>query len=141
MASLKQVTYLREQDPETEATVFYIDLRTPGRYEQFMWKVRDDENVKLIRGKVALGAARLPGGGHRGRHHQRPQVKENFDLVIWPPAWYPPPERPLCAALSCLRLIIPELLLTVFGRLDESPLDVMKSNEDATGPPLKVSSA
>ena len=53
MASLKQVTYLREKDPEAEAYIFYIDLRTPGRYEQFFWKVRDNEKVKLIRGKVA----------------------------------------------------------------------------------------
>ncbi len=35
MASLKQATYLREKDPETEVHIFYIDLRTPGRYEQF----------------------------------------------------------------------------------------------------------
>ena len=53
MASLKQATYLLDQDPEAKATVFYIDIRTPGRYEQFYWKVRDRENVELIRGKVA----------------------------------------------------------------------------------------
>ncbi len=35
MASLKQATYLLDQDPEAKATVFYIDIRTPGRYEQF----------------------------------------------------------------------------------------------------------
>ncbi len=35
MASLKQATYLAEKDPEAEAHIFYIDLRTPGRYEQF----------------------------------------------------------------------------------------------------------
>src|SRR3989304_4087817 len=53
MASLKQVTYLREQYPDSKAQIFYIDIRTPGRYEQFYWKVKEDPNVTLTKGKVA----------------------------------------------------------------------------------------
>lgn len=53
MASLKQTTYLREQYPDAKIHIFYIDIRTPGRYEQFYWKVKDDPNVTLIKGKVA----------------------------------------------------------------------------------------
>ena len=53
MASLKQATYVREQYPDSKAHIFYIDIRTPGRYEQFYWKVKDDPNVTLTKGKVA----------------------------------------------------------------------------------------
>jgi len=54
MASLKQATYIRERFPEAKIYVFYIDLRTPGlRYERFYQKIKEDENVFFIKGKVA----------------------------------------------------------------------------------------
>ncbi len=53
MASLKQAQYVREQYPESEVTIFYIDLRTPGRYENFSKKILADEKVKAVKGKVA----------------------------------------------------------------------------------------
>ncbi len=54
MASLKQATYVRERYPEAKIYIFYIDLRTPGyRYEKFYEKIKEDENVFLIKGKVA----------------------------------------------------------------------------------------
>ncbi|MBW1895599.1 MAG: CoB--CoM heterodisulfide reductase iron-sulfur subunit A family protein [Deltaproteobacteria bacterium] len=54
MASLKQATYVREQYPDAKIYVFYIDIRSPGqRYEKFYNKLKADENVFLIKGKVA----------------------------------------------------------------------------------------
>jgi quinone-modifying oxidoreductase subunit QmoA len=54
MASLKQVTYLRSQYPETKIYIFYIDLRAPGhRYERFYETIKKDPNVFFIKGKVA----------------------------------------------------------------------------------------
>jgi quinone-modifying oxidoreductase subunit QmoA len=53
MGSLKQATYVREQDPESKAYIFYIDLRTPGTYELFSQKVQSDKNVSVMKGKVA----------------------------------------------------------------------------------------
>ena len=54
MASLKQATYVREQFPEAKIYVFYIDIRAPGfRYEKFYKKIKEDENIFLIKGKVA----------------------------------------------------------------------------------------
>ncbi|MCF8067583.1 MAG: CoB--CoM heterodisulfide reductase iron-sulfur subunit A family protein [Desulfobacterales bacterium] len=54
MASLKHATYIREQYPDAKVYIFYIDLRTPGqRYEKFYKKIKEDENVILIKGKVA----------------------------------------------------------------------------------------
>ncbi|MCP4572610.1 MAG: CoB--CoM heterodisulfide reductase iron-sulfur subunit A family protein [bacterium] len=53
MGSLKHVRYLREQDPEIRATVFYIDIRTTGRLEKFYQDMLDDEHVTFLKGKVA----------------------------------------------------------------------------------------
>jgi quinone-modifying oxidoreductase subunit QmoA len=54
MASLKQATYVRERYPEAKIYIFYIDIRSPGqRYEKFYQKIKEDENIFLIKGKVA----------------------------------------------------------------------------------------
>ncbi len=54
MASLKQATYVREHYPDAKIYIFYIDLRTPGyRYERFYQTIKEDENIFLIKGKVA----------------------------------------------------------------------------------------
>ena len=47
------MNYIREQYPEAKIYVFYIDLRTPGKYEQFREKLMADENAQFIKGKVA----------------------------------------------------------------------------------------
>lgn len=54
MASLKHATYIREQYPEAKIYIYYIDLRTPGlKYENFYKKLKEDENVFFVKGKVA----------------------------------------------------------------------------------------
>ncbi len=53
LASLKQATYVREQYPDAKIYIFYIDIRAFGRYEDFFAKVKADENIELIKGKVA----------------------------------------------------------------------------------------
>ncbi len=53
MATMKQITYIRERYPEAPIYVFYIDLRTPGKYEKFREKLMADENTHFIKGKVA----------------------------------------------------------------------------------------
>jgi len=53
MASLKQLRYVREQYPDARIWVFYIDIRSPGRLEDFYAEVQKDEKVTFIKGKVA----------------------------------------------------------------------------------------
>ncbi|MCX6543322.1 MAG: FAD-dependent oxidoreductase [Acidobacteria bacterium] len=52
-ASLKQATYVRDLSPATPVSIFYIDIRTPGRLEDFYQTVAADEHLTLIKGKVA----------------------------------------------------------------------------------------
>jgi quinone-modifying oxidoreductase subunit QmoA len=62
MASLKQITYIRERYPEASVSVYYIDLRTPGKYEKFREKLMADEKISFIKGKVADIIPEADGG-------------------------------------------------------------------------------
>ena len=53
MASLKQSRYIREQYPDAELHIFFIDARTPGRWEDFLQEVQADAKTVIHRGKVA----------------------------------------------------------------------------------------
>jgi quinone-modifying oxidoreductase, subunit QmoA len=53
MATLKQCLYLAEQNSDIQITVYYIDLRTPGRYVKVLDKVKALPNVHFVKGKVA----------------------------------------------------------------------------------------
>jgi len=52
MASLKHVRYIRERS-DANVTVYYIDLRTPGRYDKFKAITEADDKLSLVKGKVA----------------------------------------------------------------------------------------
>jgi quinone-modifying oxidoreductase subunit QmoA len=53
LASLKQATYVRERHPESKVIIYYIDVRAMGKYEDFYTKVDQDENITLIKSKIA----------------------------------------------------------------------------------------
>ncbi|MBW1681297.1 MAG: hydrogenase iron-sulfur subunit [Deltaproteobacteria bacterium] len=51
LVSLKQATYLKEQDPEAVSYILYKDMRTLGQAEDFYRKAQNDGNI-FIRGSV-----------------------------------------------------------------------------------------
>jgi quinone-modifying oxidoreductase, subunit QmoA len=54
LATLKHAMYMKEQYPDSKIQIFYIDIRTPGLYEnRFYWKIKDDPSVVFTKGKVA----------------------------------------------------------------------------------------
>jgi len=56
MASLKQSTYISEMhgiDTDATATIYYIDIRTIDRLEDFQKRVQADEKVRFVKSKVA----------------------------------------------------------------------------------------
>ena len=57
MASLKQSTYLGEQygeeDEAVKGTIYYIDIRSIDRFEDFYRKVQEDPRISFIKSKVA----------------------------------------------------------------------------------------
>jgi quinone-modifying oxidoreductase subunit QmoA len=61
-ASFKQACYVREQYPDAEIHIFYIDIRTMGTLEDFYEKVvHEDPGIHLHKGKVAK-VYRVPDG-------------------------------------------------------------------------------
>jgi quinone-modifying oxidoreductase subunit QmoA len=53
LGSLKQVTYVKERNPDTKVFIFYIDIRASGVLEDFYQRVQGYENLSLVKGKVA----------------------------------------------------------------------------------------
>lgn len=145
LASLKQAMYIREQYTDSKAQVFYIDLRTPGLYEnRFLNKVKEDPNITLTKGKVAKISEDLEtkdvivevedifAGG---------KIKARFDMVVLAAGMEP----------SMRDLKMKGINLTPEGFVDtstikkgmfavgttKSPVDVARSVQDATGVVLK----
>ncbi len=52
LASLKQAIYVREQLPDCDVRIYYIDRRTPGRNEDVLTRVAAMDGVTLVKGKV-----------------------------------------------------------------------------------------
>jgi len=147
LASLKQATYVREQYKDSEVTMFYIDIRTPGTsYERFLNKIKEDENVKLIKGKVAkvhedpatgdviVEAEDIYGGG---------KIREPFDLCVLATGM-----EPMISGVKLPSEVkINENGFAVMGKdqkgifavgCAKDPVDVAKSVQGATGAALKA---
>jgi quinone-modifying oxidoreductase subunit QmoA len=53
LASIKQSTYIREQLPETDITICFIDIRATDRMEALYTAAKEDEKITFFKGKVA----------------------------------------------------------------------------------------
>ena len=84
MATFKHITYIRERYPEAKIFVFYIDLRTPGKYEHFREKLMEDANTEFIKGKVADIIAEEDGSVTLVAENAvtGAKVQQNVDLCI-----------------------------------------------------------
>jgi len=146
LASLKQATYLREQNPESKVTIFYIDIRALGRYEDFYTKVAADQNVTLIKGKVAK-VTEDPGSGDviveaediYGGGKSRAQV----DLVVLATGMEPTTASEKVPA--DVRYDESGFLITEQGKPGiyaagcvRKPIDVATANRDATAAALRA---
>jgi quinone-modifying oxidoreductase subunit QmoA len=85
LASLKQSTYLREQYPDSQATIFFIDIRALDRLEDFYVKVKEDEKVTFIKSKIAMITEEEETGdllleGENTNTGQ--QIRTKFDMVV-----------------------------------------------------------
>jgi quinone-modifying oxidoreductase subunit QmoA len=148
MASLKHATYIRERYPDAKIYIFYIDMRTPGyRYEKFYKKIKEDENVFFIKGKVAEVE-------QAADNHQITVVAENavtgekvrqtVDMVVLATGMQP--------TAANAKLPADELKYTEDGFIindfeqggmfaagcANKPADVVSSNQNATGMALKA---
>jgi quinone-modifying oxidoreductase, subunit QmoA len=142
LASLKQTTYIREANPKSKATIFYIDIRTPGRYEKFYEKVKADANVSFIKGKVAKIEEDTGTGDVivtvedtlSGR-----KLHEKFDMVVLATGMEPSTASvkvPGNAKYDENNFVVSSEILAT-GCV-KKPCDVMSSGQIATGTALKA---
>jgi len=53
LASMKQAKYIREQHPDADIHIHYIDIRANGLLEEFYNEITKDDKIHFHRGKVA----------------------------------------------------------------------------------------
>lgn len=148
LASMKQATYVRERYPEAEIHIFYIDVRSPGRMEDFYTKVQGDEKIFFHRGKVGritensanknviLEAENTVTGE---------MTKMEVDMAVLATGMVPntaddPP--PIDTPLDEFGFIAPYTGKGVIGAgVATRPVDVATSVQDATGSALRAINA
>jgi quinone-modifying oxidoreductase subunit QmoA len=146
LATLKHAMYIKEQYPDAKMQIYYIDIRTPGLYEQrFYWKIKDDPNVTFTKGKVA-GITEEPGTNdvivEVEDIYAGSKIKAKFDMVVLATG------MELSTKGAKVGVDIP---YTPDGLVDDavlkkgiyavgtmkSPADVARSVQDATGAAIK----
>jgi len=145
LASMKQATYIREQHPDAEIHIFYIDVRSPGRLEDFYVARQDDEKIHFHRGKVAR-ITEVPGTNNvilEAENTLTGEItKTEVDMAVLAVGMVPntvddPP--PLDTKLDDFGFIVNEPGRGVIGAGSAlRPLDVASSIQDATGAALKA---
>lgn len=147
MASLKQSRYIHEQYPDAEIHIFFIDARTPGRWEDFLQEVEEDEKTIIHRGKVAKIEEAEDGMVTLTAENTLTGVLENVtvDLAILATGMVPTAKKSILPALRG-GIKGGGIEQDEFGFIENngskaiisagvatSPKDVAASNEEATG--------
>jgi quinone-modifying oxidoreductase subunit QmoA len=147
LASMKQATYARERYPDAEIHIFYIDIRSTGRMEDFYVKVQEDEKFFFHRGKVgkitenADNSVVLEAENTLTGAITRMEV----DLAVLATGMVPntaaePP--PLDTALDEFGFMAPDVVTGIVGAgVAMRPVDVAAAVQDATGAAMKAINA
>jgi len=143
-ASVKQAAYIRALYPETAITMFYIDVRTPGKLEEFKSRVAEDSNFQFIRGKVARVQENPETGDLLVTAEDVLATQKStmhFELVVLATGMVPATEGlPAAIARDEFGFLVPE---NGGGGIYSAgcahrPADVSASVQDATGMALKA---
>ena len=125
--------------------VFYIDIRTPGKYEDFVAKVQAEPNVKMIKGKVANIVAGENGGVlvEAEDIHNQVKVHLDVDMVVLATGMESNlrgQERVAGIELDEYGFVPAELQkIGIFSAgVAKRPVDVNSSIQDSTGAALKA---
>jgi len=139
LASMKQATYVREQYPDSEVYIFYIDIRAPGKYELFYQGLQEDENVSFIKGKV--GQINEDSNGDLEVVAEDAisfkRVRKKVDMVVLATGMVPSTQGLSMIDLDGEGFAIPKPGIYSTG-VSKKPMDVASCVQDATGAVLKA---
>ncbi|SPD75084.1 CoB--CoM heterodisulfide reductase iron-sulfur subunit A family protein [uncultured Desulfobacterium sp.] len=146
VASLKQTRYIREQYPDCEVTVFFIDIRALDRLEDFYTMVKEDQKVKFIKSKIATitedgATGNLVLEGENTNTGE--QIKATFDMVVLATGMAPNSIKSVCSAdVSCDEygfIANDPAKAGIYGAgCARRPTDVASSVQDATSSALRA---
>lgn len=144
-ASMKQALYIREQYPEAEIHIFYIDVRSPGRLEDFYNRVDEDEKIFFHRGKVAE-IREDPTTGNLTLAAENTLTGEiteiEVEMAVLATGMVPNTvdfKPPMDTALDDWGFILPDTRSGIIGAgVARRPVEVAASVQDATGSVLKA---
>jgi quinone-modifying oxidoreductase subunit QmoA len=146
LASLKQATYLREQHPDSKATVFFIDIRATDRLEDFYVKVKEDQAITFVKSKIAMitqdeETKDLLLEGENTQTSK--QIRDRFDLVVLATGMVP--NKPAMEGLPEVRydeygfMVSDEEKAGIFGAgCVRRPIDVATCVQESTAAALKA---
>lgn len=142
LASTKQALYVKEQLPDAEVSVYYIDRRTPGRNESMLAKA-EAAGVRFVKGKV--GRVGSGSGGSlslRLEDVDAGRVRDvEADLVVLATGMVPAAngELPLPVLRDGDGFALDDRAARVFAAgVARRPEDVAASVRDATGAAAKA---
>jgi quinone-modifying oxidoreductase subunit QmoA len=145
LASMKQATYIRTQYPEAEIYMFYIDVRSPGRMEDFYVKMQGDDKLHFHRGKVAKITENSENGNLilEAENTLTGQIgKYEVDMAVLAVGMVPnsaDEKPPLETVLDPYGFIVADSEKGVIGAgTSTRPCDVATSVQQATGAVLKA---
>lgn len=102
MYNAKHAMYIREKYPDTDVTVFYIDVRTPGKgFDEFQRCAVEEYGVHYIRGLVGKVDVHRDGTLHltAGDLNSGRQIEMEPDLIVLAAAVTPSPDARRIAGL------------------------------------------
>lgn len=95
MYTAKHAMLIRDKYPDTHVTVFYIDVRTPGKnFDEFYRRAVEDYGVEYIKGQVGKVAPQPDGSlmVHGVDLLENKQIVKKADLVVLATAIEPNPD-------------------------------------------------
>lgn len=145
LASMKQASYLRERYPDAEVHIFYIDVRSPGRMEDFYTKAQADEKLHFHRGKVA----RITETGENGNLILEAEntltgqiTKTEVELAVLATGMVPntvDSAPPLETPLDAFGFVAPDAPSGIVGAgVAARPVDVATAVQDGTGAAMRA---
>ncbi|HDH58184.1 MAG TPA: CoB--CoM heterodisulfide reductase iron-sulfur subunit A family protein [Bacteroidetes bacterium] len=144
-ASMKHALYVREQYPEAEIHIFYIDVRTPGRLEDFYNRVDEDEKIFFHRGKAAE-VREVPGSKNlivAAENTLTGEISEmEVDMLVLATGMVPnttDDKPPLDTQMDDWGFLLPDPISGIVGAgVACRPVEVAACVQDATGSVLKA---
>ncbi|MEJ5348727.1 MAG: CoB--CoM heterodisulfide reductase iron-sulfur subunit A family protein [Desulfosoma sp.] len=146
LASLKQATYVLDQNPNASVTIFYIDIRALGKYEDFYTKVQTDARVRFVKGKPGEICEDAQSGQVIVQVEDQETgkiLKEAFDLVVLATGMVPSTAEdkvPAEMAYDEHGFLLPAQAVSgvIPAGCVKRPVDVGSSVQDATAAALKA---